>query len=136
MDEKTISMPEFANALLATQQPGYVAENLNEACNRRAQLALATVVAAIRSRRYAIEAEVPENEAQKVSAFAKLVLIEDLLDDLIAIRKETNLRPQADESHGICARHKEQEMADFLKWKALNAVEEAMSLPRRDENAR
>lgn len=87
MNEKTISMPEFANALLATQQPGYISENLNEACNRRAQLALSTVVAAIRSRRYAIETEVPENEAQKVSAFAKLVLIEDLLDDLIAIRK-------------------------------------------------
>lgn len=73
----------IGNALCAPP----IQENLNDACNRRAQLALSTVVAAIRSRRFAIEQEVPENEAQKVSSFAKLCLIEDLLDDLIAIRK-------------------------------------------------
>lgn len=48
--------------------------------------------------------------------------------------KEMNLKPEPG-SHGICARHKAQEMAELLRWKNLNAVEDAMSLPRRDEDA-
>jgi len=86
--EERINLVALANSLCAPPKPiPAIRENLNEACNRRAQLALATVIAAIKARKYAIETEEPANEAQKVSAFAKLVLIEDLMDDLNAIKK-------------------------------------------------
>lgn len=42
-------------------------------------------------------------------------------------QREMNLKPQADESHGICARHRAQTWAEFLRWKNINAVEDAMA---------
>ena len=46
--------------------------------------------------------------------------------------KEMNLKPEPG-SHGICARHKAMEMAELLRWKNINAVEDAMLLPRREK---
>ena len=83
MNEKTISMPEFANALLATQQPGYIAENLNEACNRRAVLAIATVIAAIESRIYAVRM----NDALTTEDHRAIENMRDIIDDIQTIKK-------------------------------------------------
>lgn len=81
--EKHINVVEFANALLATQQPNYVAQNLNEACNRRGQLALATVIAAITSRMYAVQqADVLTPEDRRV-----IENMRDIIDDIQTIKK-------------------------------------------------
>lgn len=83
MEGKPISMTEFANALLATQTPGYVAENLNEACNRRGQLALSTVIAAIKSRMYAVQqADVLTHEDRRV-----IENMRDIIDDIQTIKR-------------------------------------------------
>jgi hypothetical protein len=47
--------------------------------------------------------------------------------------KEMNLKTEPG-SHGICPRHKAQEMADFLKWKTLNSVEDALSMQPKESN--
>jgi hypothetical protein len=47
--------------------------------------------------------------------------------------KEMNLKPEPG-SHGICARHKAMEMAEFLRWKNIHAVEDVMAMPRKESN--
>jgi hypothetical protein len=90
MKDNVISMVDLANSLLTPPTSGVcssertalraldippIRENLNEACNRRARLSLATVEASVRMRLH--ETESPERRA----AF------EDVLVDLGAIRK-------------------------------------------------
>lgn len=77
---RPIDMREFADALLA---PPYVKENLNEACNRRAQLALTTVEAAIVCKLHYLE---DRANYEGVMPDAKTVL-EELKDDLNTIKK-------------------------------------------------
>lgn len=45
--------------------------------------------------------------------------------------KEMNLKPQQG-SHGICKRHRAIETERFNTWMAVNAVEDAMALTRRE----
>lgn len=45
--------------------------------------------------------------------------------------KDMNLKPQPDETHGICAKHKAMEMAEFLRWKNIMAAEDAMAKERK-----
>jgi hypothetical protein len=42
-------------------------------------------------------------------------------------QKEMNIKPQPDETHGICKRHRLQVEAEFLRWLNINAAEEAMA---------
>ena len=81
---RPIDMREFANALLAPQPVHpYVKENLNEACNRRAQLALTTVEAAIVCKLHYLE---DRANYEGVMPDAKTVL-EELKDDLNTIKR-------------------------------------------------
>jgi hypothetical protein len=89
--EKVIDMREFADALLSTQVPGYIAENLNEACNRRAQLALTTFEACLKSRLHAVQ----EDQRGISDPFSpeyllksgRIAMLLDLFDDIHITRK-------------------------------------------------
>jgi hypothetical protein len=89
MKDNVISMVEFSNALLATQAPGYIAENLNEACNRT--LALATVEACLKSHHYALQerdrAIVDKTGTEAAMVTGRISMLLDLFDDLNIIKK-------------------------------------------------
>lgn len=88
-----IDMSEFANALLAPPKAvhPYIKENLNEACNRRAQLALTTFEAAMKARLYAAQEEqkgmADPFSPEYLLKSGRIAMILDLMDDMIVTRR-------------------------------------------------
>lgn len=71
--------------------PDYIKQNFNDACNRRAQLALTTFEACLRSRLYAVSEEqrrmTDPCSAEYMLKSGRIAMLLDLLDDIQTTKK-------------------------------------------------